>query len=377
MCCGILSTVSCSHNTVSDESIKTYRLEDAKKGDIQDVFSDVELTELQFEGEVYPRSIRTLLIESDKIFIFDGKVVYVYSSDGKLISSSLSKKGNGPGEFTNPMGFSWNPYSEQVEILTPNKVMFYDVNFNFVRSSNLETKRKSPENPKPFMFNGIFDLSDRLHVLNLTSHSESPYRFIIYDSILDKIMGEVSYSDDVITAFNQQPVNFFRLPNGKIMCHPNCVTPYTYEFDPATYSLSKEMMVDAGSRELTKEDVDNHSENVLRYVQSCDKYVHLRTLVSSDRLVVRFKQSDYNTKDFFAFFGNDYPNGLKIDWCNSDEEQVFPSLFLIDEDYAYGLNISYYIKENPAIVLGQSEKMEQLRSIDDESWVLLKYKFKD
>ena len=377
MCCGCLLSVSCSHKSEVYDSIKTYNLDNLAEGEIQDIFSDVELIELQFDGDDYPRSISNLHLDSDRVFISARQKFYVYSSDGKLISSSLSKKGNGPGEFAVSIGFSWNPYSKQIEVLTPQKVMFYDENFNFIRESKLETKFKNAENPEPLFFDEILDLSPQLHVLRPTSISESPYRFLIYDSVSEEILGEVSYADDVITGFNQQAVSFFRLPNDVIMTHPRCVDPYTYEFNPTDYSLSKRIMVDTGNNGLTEEDINTHSHDEFNYVRACDKYIPLKTLVSSGRLIVEFKQSNMNSDNFIVLFSDNHPDGLKFNWCNSDIQQIFPNLYYIDEDYAYGLNINHYIKDSPSIVLGQSEKMNQLQSMDDESWVLLKYKFKD
>lgn len=376
--CVCLLVMSCSHRSDDCNSVKTYTFDNLEKGSIQDIFEDVELTEIKFEGEDYPRSIKTLLMDSDRIILFDSKVIYIYSSDGRLVSSSLSKRGNGPGEFGAPLGFSWNPYSKQIEVLTPMNMMFFDENFNFIRASKLNTQFKSEEHPKPLFYNEIFDLSDHLHILNPTGSSESPYRLMIYDSLSGEVVDEVAYGDeDVITNFNQQPLTFFRLPDDKIMFHPRCVTPYTYEYDEATRSLNKRIKVEAGEREISKADIKAHEGDLFRYVLTCDRYIPMSTLVSSDRLLARFKQSDNNVDEFVVAFSNDKPEGLRFDMCNADRKSTFPVLYLIDENYTYGLNISHYIKDQPEIVLGDPVKKRQLEAMDEESWILLKYKFKD
>lgn len=376
--CGCLLTASCSHNPHATETLKTYTLDNVEPGDIHDIFSDVTLAELQFDGESYPRGISKLLVDSNRVFILGRNVIYVYSSDGKIISSSMSKYGNGPGEFSVLMGFSWNPFSKNVEVVTPEKIMFYDENFNFIRESKLKTKFGTADS-KSMLYQNVFDLSPTLHILHPTGVSESPNRFMVYDSTTEEILSEISYEEDVIAQFNQQPVNFFRLPDGKVMCHPKAIVPYTYEFDTQSYTLTKKIMLDLGSNEISKDDVDSHNTNsyeLLLYLKTCDKYIPLKTLISSDRLIVTVKQSDINTDEFILYYSGKKPNGLKFNWCNSDSKQIFPSLYYIDEYYAYAMNMAHYIKDDPSIVLDDPEKIKQLEAMDDESWVLLKYKFR-
>lgn len=59
------------------------------------------------------------------------------------------------------------------------------------------------------------------------------------------------------------------------------------------------------------------------------------------------------------------------------DERIFPTIMDATEDYAYSIIEKSFIEDNPSLLLNRKERMAELSSIDDESWVLLKYKFKD
>ena len=60
---------SCSkHKDTADICPEQYSTENTHIGTIDDVFADVELTELAYDGKFYPKTIARMFIESDKIF---------------------------------------------------------------------------------------------------------------------------------------------------------------------------------------------------------------------------------------------------------------------------------------------------------------------
>ena len=343
------------------------------------MFADVELTELAYDGKFYPKTIARMFIESDKIFIGDNNDnVYVYSLEGSPISSSLSMRGEGPGEHPFSMGFSWNPHSGLIEILTPESMMFYDEQFNFVKSSKLET-RVGKKDRKCIMFCSIFDITSDLHLLSPTSASERPLRYVIYNSAEEKNVGEISYEDDVWWYSNMQYNNFFKMPDGQIICHPGALLPYSYVFDSEKITLSKLIELKSCRDEITREDVSQISGNdatIADYLIECDKSIPVTTIITPGKLLVTFKRGNSIRSFFTVIFNRNTDESSEYKFYDGDE-RIFPTIMDATEDYAYSIVEKSFIEDNPSLLLNRKEKMAELSSLDDDSWVLLKYKFKD
>ncbi|MBD5333677.1 MAG: 6-bladed beta-propeller [Bacteroides sp.] len=371
---------SCSkHKDTADVCPEQYSTDNTHIGTINDVFSDVELTELAFDGKYYPKTIARMLIESDKIFIGDNKDnVYVYSLDGSPISSSLSMRGEGPGEHPFSMGFSWNPHSGLIEILTPESIMFYDEQFNFVKSSKLET-RVGKRDRKCIMFYSIFDITSDLHLLSPTSASERPLRYVIYNSAEEKNVGEISYEDDVWWYSNMQYNKFFKMPDGQIICHPGALLPYSYVFDPEKITLSKLIELKSSGDEISREYVSQISGNdatIADYLIECEKSIPLTTIITPVKLLVTFKRGNSIRSFFTVIFNRNTDESSEYKFYDGDK-RIFPTIMDATEDYAYSILEKSFIEDNPSLLLNRKEKIAELSSFDDESWVLLKYKFKD
>ena len=375
----LLLTVSCTNGKKEDEQVREiYSLENCKIGSINDIFSDVNLIPLKFDGEFYPKSIERIFIDSDMVFAGDSKNnVYIFSEDGTPISSSLSKRGDGPGEHPFVMGYSWNPHSELIEIITPQLLMFYDRNFNYVKSSKLESKRGT-KNQKCMMYQSIFDLSPELHLLSLSGSSERPFRFIIYDSSKEKNIGEISYEDDAWSFINMQSNNFFVMPDSTIICHPSGLLPYTYQFDPQDLSLNKVIKLESDSRCITLEEIENYSDDdakISHYLLDCDKSIPINTIVTPDRLFITLK-TDNSIRGLYTVVFNRNDFDKKEYYLYNDGKMIFPKIGYATDKYAYSIANKDILDKSPDLLLNMPNHISELNSINEEDWILLKYKYK-
>lgn len=371
---------SCRNNTREiNEELESYSTDGCHTGTLKDAFSDVELTELKYDGKDYPKAIGRMFIDSNLIFIGDSKDnIYIYSQDGSPISSSLSVRGEGPGEHPTVMGFSWNPYSKLIEIITPKDLMFYDEHFNLVKSCDLKTIPGKGKK-KGLMYQAVFDISPDLHIMSPSGTSDRPYRFIIYNSRDENFVGEISYEDDAWSFMNMQTNNFFRMSNGQIFCHPSGLLPYSYEFDPETLTLNKTIELETSGDEITHAEIKRISGPdavISDYLLKSDKSIPINTIITPDKLLVTFKKGN-SIRGFSTVIFN-RANGEATRYKLYDAEgRTFPLIMYATDDYAYSIVEKTFIEENPSLLLNSKERMSDLLSFDDESWVVMKYKFKN
>ena len=188
---------------------EVYRIDDiVEQGDIRDVFSSVELIPLEFTGEHYPQNVRRLKMTDSLILVFDmNNRLTVFGGDGKYLSSSNEKFGQGPEEFSICLGYGWNPYSREIEILGFSKIMFYDKEFNYVRSC------PTPNIPGKQIITKIFDLSPTRHVL-LNNDADDP-NIYLFDSEKGEILDKNTYIEWTKGGSPSLDRNrFYKLPDG-------------------------------------------------------------------------------------------------------------------------------------------------------------------
>lgn len=62
---------------------------------------------------------------------------YTFLKEGKYLSCSEDRIGNGPEEFQIVMGYAINPYTGLLDVLTPGRLMSYDERFNFAEAHSI------------------------------------------------------------------------------------------------------------------------------------------------------------------------------------------------------------------------------------------------
>lgn len=370
----IFSLSSCHENKIKEET-PVYHLNKAvsKKADV--IFNGVEAIPLLFEAETYPGVVADFKIIPGYIII-RGKhdTIHIFKEDGHYVSCSENNVGSGPGEYSIIMGYTWNPFCNLIEIITPNRLLCYDISFNFIKSAHIPTKIGQ----NSLMFSQIFDLSPDRHILVPTSASKNPFRIILYDSNKGNLINEFDYSSDVIADISMQYDSFFRLEDERIMFCTPAITKCVYEL--ATIGeeihLMKSFSFNLGRNGITNEEYGNikkPEERSKNYINS-DRLMPIKTLLNTKTILSLMKEGR-SMKDFYIVM-TDRISGETISSRLYDDGQYrIPIIGYLDEKYAYSIVEKEFIMDNPDILMGcYSEKW--LEGIEDENLILLKYRLR-
>lgn len=219
-----------------------------------DVFSELKVIPLIQEEGHYMSNVRRLEVYDDRFVLSDNQnVIHIYTRDGKFISNSRARIGHGNGEYTVMIGFTYNPYSRNVEISTPLGIKFYDEKFNFIRFAALPTYPATADT-KCCFYEFLYDLSPTLHLLLPSCISENPYTISVYDSEREEIIKTIDFSDDIVTHVGSTDKCFSEIDANTKSFYPSATAKYIYRFNREDLSLEKDYDLNFGSQGLTPED---------------------------------------------------------------------------------------------------------------------------
>lgn len=374
----LIALVSCkdNHESISEE----YTFSSTSSASISDIFSDVEIIPLNFSGDNYPSVVERMLVNDNYIIILDDKkILHLFRPNGNYIASSNEKIGNGPGEYSVLMGFTWNPYTRFIEVLTPNRLYSYDENFNLKNTAKLPSK--IGENG--LLFYEIFDLSTTHHLLLPTGMSDKPYCVMAYDSSREEIVEKSSYSEDIIAPITMQPRCFFLMRDNTLLFIPPVITDALYAVNggESGISLQKEISLHT-EKDLLKEDIqayENSRSSLNNYLISSDKNIRLRVFPNSKKIIATYKfKSGCSMKDMFTAIIDRHTKKVITIKLFSDDSYQFPFIEDIDEEYAYAIIEKEILETRPKLLMNNSANIDSiLEKIEDESLVLLKYKLRE
>lgn len=369
----LLLFASCKNNIKNHEEAEEaieYNLGDGKNGSIEDVFAKVELIPLLFEGNSYPSAIREVRVCDKYIFVFDNKqILHVFTTEGKYVASSTDKRGQGPGEYSIITGFSWNPYSQTIEILTPQNIIFYDINFRYKKDIKVPTDIK-----KGLVFGSIEDLSATEHVLLPTSISRDPQRVFIFDSASGKIIKESSYEKDVISPLTMQTRCLYELGNGFEFVAP-AMTGCIYGISDQGLGMPIAKL-EYGADAITKEELIQHDKNeeeLSNFLMSSDKGVSMAQFLMKNIIITLMKQGKSMRESHYNVFDTKSRKSVNVRFMKGNI-QLFPFVRDVDSDNVYTIMDKATILESPQLLLNKLDEAEtELSKISDEDYVLMKY----
>lgn len=230
----------------------------------------------------------------------------------------------------------------------------------------------------------IFDhgcaLSESRYILAVSNLSTEPYRLFLYDASSESPLASWSYADDVVCPVHMWTRCFFTMPDGKVLYVPASYTPYIYHIDPDGKGMSKAIEFRYDSDVMKESDVKiirGHQKEIQEFWSSTTTAFPARHLVNSRYVLTMIKKGKVNTIHTIV---SDRKTGkkMRIDHFDFDKEKYkMPLMKYIDEDYCYLVEQKYFILESPDILMDKADQAEKLLAdIEDEDYVLLKYKFK-
>ena len=369
--CYSIALCSCGNAEKEVTATEHYDLIDLKNGSIQDVFTSVECTPLRFEQETYPSSIRKYDVSDSLIVVVDRKeIIHVFDHQGHYVSCSKVKCGNGPGEYNVLMDGFIGKNGNDIVVISPFKLIKYDKKFNVKMDATLPIKiGKSAE-----LYDYGYEYEDNRYLLLPQPYSENPFRVDFYDAEKGKVLKSSTYFSDV-TVFGGMQNNCFMMSDSSLLlCSPaytdaiykiedNKVGPYiSFTFDDKIISQGDLKQISTDGDELF--DYLAKSQEDFPAIRLINSTVALNTI-----------RRGLNLKDVYTIVSNRKTGkSFKIKLHNGTN-YTFPYIQFMDEGNAYAIWAKRLILSNPELLMGLKGAEDRLKDIDEEDYVLLKYKF--
>lgn len=374
-------STSCSHESKQCAE-ETYDTDNATYVSITDLFKSVETTELKYDGKgVYPKYVQKFSTDSNIIVVRgDRDLLYLFDNNGRMIASSNNKLGEGPAEYNGIQGYSWNPFSKLIQIMTDKKIMFYDTAFNYIKEILLPIKPYDQKTqPKGLYFCEIQDISESEHILSPTGNSPEPYRYIVFDSDANEVKYDFSYSDDMIGGASMQNTNFFLLPDGKILCRPTGQLPYIYEVGLNKEEKLKPIIeLKQSSSGITRKDIEAHSGSdteLAKYWMNTTRKIPINVMPTQDWIMLNFKEGN-NLRTMSSTLINRKNGAMRSIRFFDGVKRTFPMIEQVEGDTAYAILDKATLIDNPSLLLKDSAQLSRVESFNDDNFVLLKYTIK-
>lgn len=371
-----LSILSGCNKNVSNPPLieQHYDLYRSEEGGVKDIFESVELIPLQYkEQESYPSSVSKLLAQDSLILVADNKnLIHVFDKEGTFISSSAENRGEGPGEFSIINSFTYDPNTKRIAILTPFKIMEYDNFFNFINEYPIPSRIKS-KNQSELLFNKIDRIADD-YILFTNTRDGKSLRFMKFNKESFKTEDEIEYSDKIFGFGSFQNKNFFNIESQSAIFIPTALCNQIFFYDNKENTLTPIVSFSLGEKE-SKSDEFNSFKNINQAANDflkSNKEVVVRVLPNNEYIIFMTKSGD-NLKTFANYVVNRRTGDIRKILMFEDGKMISPMFQDIDSDYVYAIMEKENLIESPILLL---DKVEDLNTIEDESLVVLKYKFK-
>lgn len=252
---------SCVSNTEEVSGIiQVVDVSNPKHVKLDDLFSELEVIHMESGIKSYVPNARYVQQCGDKYIFMDNSLnFYVFDTKGHFISSSKLVEGHGHGEYTVPMGGCYNPYTKNIEIITPLNLLVYDMNFKFIKSVPLPAELPNESNNNHAqLFEYIYDLSDHLHVLISSSDPRTQYvnTMFIFDSEKQEVIKKISFNEDVIHNIFSQSFPFLNYDDENLLFIPPRNSQCIYKFDKKKQELQRFLSFNYGKDFYSPEDLE-------------------------------------------------------------------------------------------------------------------------
>ncbi|TVR73040.1 MAG: 6-bladed beta-propeller [Marinilabiliales bacterium] len=234
--------------------------------------------------------VEEVILFQDFLFILDkfGKRVLKFDSNGKFIKQ-IGSNGRGPGEYTTPHSFQIINEMVLVHDDRTSKIMYYDLNGNFIKDERLGLRINRCTSYGKDKF--ICDIAARD---NFHRKEISDYKLIFTESDW-VITGKADYYDAESKKFANSRATVTKFKD-KLIYNPS--------FDYFIYSVNidgmqKKYYIDVGKRKMPEDAIKNLSINefVKKYSSRESDYMHIDSPVfETDKILyteLRYKAQNY------------------------------------------------------------------------------------
>ena len=370
-CCLVLA-ISCSSPVTQEGNVIYVDKDSAKRISFSDWFSGVELIPLETNQSSLLNRCYKMLYEHKRFYIFDinQRAVLAFDSTGSFLFSSLSFKGQGPGEYVSITDFSVNPFTGNLEILDPfsNVMRIYDKDGVFIKNINL-TEALLP-------MGEFMPLSSDLYLFKSSDYKKRKSYIKVFSISKKEIVKEILSSPENSTAMvTTNLVIFSRLDNKvlygygapdnnvfKIDTTATVVDHYQYDFGKYTFNL----------RSLPK----NEDKSFYSKYQEMNKDKYVFPFTKPENLRYRF--CFFWFKDSFYVSRQEKESlSIEVGLNKFSDGGIFIPPNYIDEDYFYftiePIGLEYFLPKE-MLTLEQQELVSGIK--EDDNPIIVKYKLK-
>lgn len=288
----LIALTSCTHTKNDVHVSMEFPMDEVVAAKVEEVFACPQAIPLTTsQGKPFYAHIERMEIV-DSIFVMNDNrnVIYLFSPQGILISSSEQVLGHAANEYSVMTGYALNPYTRQVEVLTPTRILFYDLQFNFLKSVPLPSG--GAEGTGTRLFNRIYALSANMHALAPYGGApEEDHEIIVYDSRTQSVAAALPYDEDVIADITMQAPCFYPLSADTLFFYPPCYSRYMYKFCKRNLKLERWIGIRPGHAGLETEDLPGGQEKA-SFLLETDKGIPLRAMPAGGKVVVWVKRSN-------------------------------------------------------------------------------------
>jgi hypothetical protein len=213
----------------------------SKDGDFSSFLEKIEVLPLETNDSVLLRGFDTFTYceEQDIYIVMDmNMIVYLFSKDGKFISSSSKAYGQGPGQYVTISNVCSNPYTQTIDLLDPYGVIYcYDLNFNF--------KHRKKIDRTPTTYASFSPVSANTYLLApLLYHDNGIVHVVDYEQ--EKITGVMEYGQNL--SFTHMMRNPILQVGDELFFSPCCLNYHFYQMDIENAILTPVVKLDFGKK---------------------------------------------------------------------------------------------------------------------------------
>lgn len=137
---------ACSSNKTEDIVRTTiYPVEIKEEAKFSDIFENISYTSLKIPYHLNITKIDKAIFTGNHYIIgdyLDGLKIFIFNQEGEL-TGLINHYGEGPGEYTAILNFIFNSGNNQIELLTPERILKFDIAGNFLEEFKLPIKMEN------------------------------------------------------------------------------------------------------------------------------------------------------------------------------------------------------------------------------------------
>lgn len=270
-------------------------LETEKQITFSSIFRDFKIVPLETSDKCLIGNISQIEIFNDTIYVLDSsiaKALFVFDNKGKFIRK-IGTVGKGPGEYINPLSFTFDEKNSQIQILDRKKIIKFNNNGELIGEIILN-KEDAPKyiaclDGVTYVDHQIFQSRESSHLLSSIDNSGNILnKWLPYQSYVKGFRQPLNTTNHLVKT--TQNIKYVKPMLDTIYCIANnTINPY---------------FVISSQNKLTASDIRemNNIKDVLKlmdYYWNCKKFLGARDYVENSNLIMFRYQNQGITHSLF------------------------------------------------------------------------------